>query len=77
MDTILWLIRVAGMSLGPALAARGIGDEALWSEVAGATAFVASAVWSYLARQQAVATVPPAVRAELEGLRRLAEAVRP
>lgn len=55
MDHALWLLRVALMSGGSALASRGIGDAAMWEAVAGGVVALAGAVWSYLARRQIAA----------------------
>lgn len=59
MDTALWFLRLALVGLGASLTKSGIGDEALWEVVAGATVAIVGAVWSFVARQQALATPPP------------------
>jgi hypothetical protein len=59
MDTALWALRMALVALGAVMAKAGIGDAALWEAVTGAVLAVAGAVWSYVARQKALATVPP------------------
>lgn len=70
MDQVLWLLRVALMSGGSALASRGIGDAGLWEAVAGAVVAIAGAVWSYFARQSAIAAPPPGMAEQLAELRR-------
>lgn len=66
MDQAMWLARILLMQAGAFLAARGIGDEALWQAVAGGILAIGTAVWSYIARRQALATVPADVAAQLK-----------
>jgi hypothetical protein len=65
MDQVLHVVRMLGLAFGGALSARGIGDAALWEAIVGAVVLAANAVWSYRARQQALATVPPEARREI------------
>lgn len=58
MDSMLWLIRMVLMNGGTYLAARGYGDAALWEAIAGGVAAIAGAIWSFFARQQALAAPP-------------------
>lgn len=51
MDQAMWLARMLGMQAGAALAARGIGDEALWEAVLGGLLAIGNAVWSWQARK--------------------------
>jgi hypothetical protein len=66
MDQAMWLARVLLLQAGGFLAARGIGDAALWEAVAGAILAGGAAVWSWYARKRALAAVPPEVQAKLK-----------
>ena len=75
MDQFMWLARVLLLNVGGWLSARGFGDAALWEAIAGGALSVGAAVWSWHARRQALATVPPDVRAQLK-LQQTIEAAR-
>lgn len=72
MDQAMWLARVLLLNAGGWLAARGVGDAALWEAVAGAIITAGAAVWSWYARKRALAAVPADVAAQLK----LQEALR-
>lgn len=55
----LWALRMALVSAGGALTARGIGDAPLWEAVTGAVLALAGAVWSWQARRAQLAAEPP------------------
>lgn len=74
MDSMLWLVRILLMNGGTYLAARGYGDTELWGHVAGAVVAIVGAVWSYIARRQALAETPPNVAAQLKAAQVTAEA---
>jgi hypothetical protein len=59
MDTTLWAMRMALVAAGAVLAKQGVGDAAMWEAIGGAVVAAAGAVWSWRARQKALATVPP------------------
>ncbi len=56
---VTWLLRMALQWAGAALAARGIGDDALWQAVGGSVIGLGGAVWSYRSRQQQINMEPP------------------
>lgn len=58
MDQALWLARVLLLQAGAVMASRGIGDAAMWEAVTGGAISVAAALWSYRARQAALAAPP-------------------
>ncbi len=55
---VMWAARMALVSAGGALAARGIGDAPLWEAVTGAVLAALGAVWSWQARKAALAAEP-------------------
>lgn len=57
--TTAWMARMAIQWAGAALAARGLGDEALWQAVGGALITAAGAAWSWNARRRQIAMEPP------------------
>jgi hypothetical protein len=59
IGALLWAVRMAIISGGAALTARGFGDATVWEAVAGGAVALAGAVWSWRARKQQLATVPP------------------
>ena len=59
MDNVFWLARMALVAGGAAAASAGHGDAALWEAVTGGALAAGGAVWSYIARRKALATVPP------------------
>ena len=54
-----WLARMALQWAGAAMAARGFGDEGLWSALSGALMAAGGAVWSWHSRKSQIAMVPP------------------
>jgi hypothetical protein len=60
LGAALWAVRMAVISGGSVLTARGFGDAGVWEAVAGAVVALGGAVWSWRARKQQLATVPPA-----------------
>lgn len=66
MDQAMWLARILLLQAGGFLAARGIGDAPLWEAVAGAVLAGGAAVWSWHARRQALASVPPDAAAQIK-----------
>jgi hypothetical protein len=59
MGSAAWVARMALQWAGAALAARGVGDEALWQAVGGALMTLGGAVWSWNARRKQIAMEPP------------------
>ncbi len=55
---VMWAARMALVSAGGALTARGIGDAPLWEAVTGAALAALGAVWSWRARKAALAAEP-------------------
>lgn len=55
----LWFIRILLMGAGNWLTARGYMDDAMWQQISGAVITLAGAVWSWRARQAAIAMEPP------------------
>jgi hypothetical protein len=53
-DSLLWMVRMALVSVGAALTARGIGDAPLWEALTGIALNAVGAAWSYQARQAAL-----------------------
>jgi hypothetical protein len=65
-EQVMWFARVALLNAGGWLAARGVGDAALWEALAGALVTAGAATWSWYARKRALASVPPAVAAQMK-----------
>ncbi len=61
-ETAFWALRVGLRAAGAVLAAFGIGDEAIWSEVAGVVLWAAAEWWGKRAMDAAKASVPPQVQ---------------
>lgn len=55
----MWLVRMALVTLGGALTARGIGDAPLWEAVAGLAVGAVGALMSWRARHAQLAAEPP------------------
>ncbi len=66
MDLFMQVFRMALLAGGSALAARGIGDVALWGEIAGGILAIVGAVWMRYARKQALAALPPEAEAQIK-----------
>ncbi len=66
MEQAMWLARVLLLNAGGWLAARGFGDAALWEAVAGAAITAGAAAWSWYARKQALAALPPEAEAQIK-----------
>lgn len=66
MEQAMWLARVVLLAGGGALTARGIGDAPMWEAITGGILSAGAAVWSYYARKQALATLPPDAAAQVQ-----------
>lgn len=54
-----WMARMALQWIGAAMAARGFGDEGLWSALSGAVLAAGGALWSWQSRKAQIAMDPP------------------
>jgi uncharacterized membrane protein len=52
-DQINGLVRTIIAAVGGYFAVKGIGDEAMWTAIAGGVGVVAAAVWSWWAKKPA------------------------
>ncbi len=66
MEQAMWLARVVLLAGGGALTARGIGDAPMWEALTGAIISAGAAVWSWYARKQALAALPPEAEAQIK-----------